>query len=79
MISSYEDLINKVQLEKISIDLAKYMDSEDVSKAEISISFVDLGSTVVTIPDEALNSKDSLEDYIGSMYSDDYSIEDYEF
>ena len=67
------------QLEKISIDLAKYMDSEDVSKAEISISFVDLGSTVVTIPDEALNSKDSLEDYIGSMSSDDYSIEDYEF
>lgn len=52
------------EISKISIDLAKYVDMDDINKAELSIEFKDFNSTKVEIPEEALNATMSIEDYL---------------
>ncbi len=63
--SSYSDILEKGinidfyinksnELQKISIDLSKYIDDDSVSKAVLSMEFIDLGSTTVNIPSDVL-------------------------
>jgi len=58
------------ELEKISIDLAKYIDDKSISKAIVSIEFKDLNNTSVIIPNEALSSTTNLEAYLSQNISD---------
>ena len=60
----YLDVNDNNELEKISIDLSNYIDDDSISKAQLSIKFKDFGSTVVSIPSEALNASMDLETYI---------------
>lgn len=62
-------------LVKISIDLTKYIEEENVSSVLLSIEFSNLNNTTVIIPNEALNSNTDLEKYI-SEYKLDTSFDD---
>lgn len=63
--SSYSDILEKGinidfyinksnELQKVSIDLSKYIEDDSVSKAVLSMEFIDLGSTTVNIPNDVL-------------------------
>ena len=63
--SSYTDILEKGlnidfyinksnELQKISIDLSKYIEDDSVSKIVLSMEFIDLGSTTVNIPSDVL-------------------------
>lgn len=59
---------NSNEISKISIDLAKIINSEEIKKAELSIEFKDFNNTKVEIPKEAMGATMSIEDYI-NLYS----------
>lgn len=69
----YIDSSNEIA--KISIDLAKFINIEDIKKAELSIEFKDFNSTKVEIPKEAMSATMNIEDYV-TLYSID--DEDYD-
>ena len=73
------------KLQKISIDISKYLEESGINKAIISIEFIDFGSTKVEIPSEAKASTKTLEDYISentTYYEDidfDNTDDDFDF
>ena len=56
------------ELQKISVDLTKLINSEDITKALFTIEFKNLNSTVVSIPEEALKSEQKIEEYLAQAY-----------
>lgn len=73
------------ELVEISMDMTDYIDEEDISNVTISIEFLNLNSTVVTIPQDVLNSKIDLETYMSTYalpeedYGYDYNDESYDY
>lgn len=63
------------EISKISIDLAKIINIADLKKAEVSIEFKDFNNTKVVIPQEALKSTMTIEDYT-TQYSIDVDFDD---
>lgn len=63
---------DKNEITKISFDLADLLEEEGISKAVFELEFSNLGTTNVTIPNEALNAKDNLLEYlqINNIYTD---------
>lgn len=52
------------ELEKVSIDLSKYVDDDSITKVVLTVEFKDFNNTVASIPSEALNSSLDLETYM---------------
>lgn len=60
---------------RVSMDLTEMLEDQTITKAIVSVEFVDLGSTTVTIPEEALNSSTDLTEYFTTnsiSYDDEY-------
>lgn len=64
------------ELIKISMDLANYIDDEEISKALLSIEFSNFNNTIVTIPNDALVSQMDIETYM-SIYGTTDVTEDH--
>lgn len=63
------------QLVKISMDLSDYMEDDEISKVILSFEFMNLNSTTVEIPQDALSSQNDLETYISTYSSYDSSVD----
>lgn len=75
-----EFYINKSNtLEKIETDVASLLDDDSISKMVLSISFENLGSTVVSIPQEALNSSMDITTYVSQNSKVNYDGFDYNY
>ncbi len=59
-------LTNDNQISMVSMELSNIEDSSDISSITISITLSDLDSTVVTIPEDALNSNMIIDDYMAN-------------
>ena len=75
---------NSNEIEKISMDLSKYLNNSEINKAIVSIEFKDYNNTSVVVPNEALTSEIDLETYLQSSmdtseFEMDYDIDDYDF
>ena len=64
------------EIEKVSMEISNLGEDVDISKVVLSIEFSDLNSTTVTIPQDALNSVLSIEDYINTYTIQDETIVD---
>lgn len=65
----------KDELEKIAIDVTKFLEENEVKKAIFSLQFKDFNNTIVNIPEEAKNGID-FETYMSeNMPSGDYGFE----
>ncbi|MDO4962684.1 MAG: zinc ribbon domain-containing protein [bacterium] len=75
-----EFYINKSNtLEKIEADVSGMLDDESISKVILSMNFENLGSTIVSIPPEALNSNMDIMTYINENSMVNYDDFDYNY
>ena len=70
------------ELQKISLDLIKLIDNEDITKALVTIEFKNFNNTVVSIPEEALKSEQTIQEYMLTAYDlddSDFDLDDTDF